>query len=81
MTLVAPKKTRVRKIAAPAAEGTDEAGRIRAVVDAVRPSVDGGRFAVKRIAGEPLRVEADCFTDGHDVLRVLLCWRAEEEAA
>jgi starch synthase (maltosyl-transferring) len=81
MTLVAPKKTRARKTPASAAEGTDDAGCIRAVVDAVRPAVDGGRFAVKRIAGEPVRVEADCFTDGHDVLRVLLCWRAEAEAA
>ena len=26
-------------------------GRMRAVIDAVRPSVDGGRFAVKRIVG------------------------------
>jgi starch synthase (maltosyl-transferring) len=54
-------------------------GRIRAVIDAVRPSVDGGRFAVKRIVGEPLEVEAHCFTDGHDMLRVMLRWRAEEE--
>ena len=81
MTLVAPKKTRARKTLAEAAEAADHAGRIRAVVDAVRPSVDAGRFAVKRIAGEPLRVEADCFTDGHDVLRVMLCWRPEAETA
>ncbi len=50
-------------------------GRIRAVIDAVRPSVDGGRFAVKRIAGDLIEVEADCFTDGHDVPRVMLLWR------
>ena len=54
-------------------------GRIRAVIDAVQPSVDGGRFAVKRVVGEPLEVEAHCFTDGHDVLRVMLRWRAEED--
>lgn len=52
-------------------------GRVRAVVDAVRPSVDGGRFALKRIEGDEVRVEADCFTDGHDVLRVRLRWRAD----
>ena len=52
-------------------------GRVRAVVDAVRPSVDDGRFAVKRIEGDTVQVEADCFTDGHDALRVLLRWRAE----
>ncbi|TAM37854.1 MAG: alpha-1,4-glucan--maltose-1-phosphate maltosyltransferase [Burkholderiaceae bacterium] len=50
-------------------------GRVRAVVDAVRPSVDGGRFAVKRIVGDEMVVDADCFTDSHDVLRVMLRWR------
>ena len=37
-----------------------------------RPSVDGGRFPAKRIAGEPVRIEAHCFADGHDQLRVVL---------
>ncbi|MEO7337686.1 MAG: alpha-1,4-glucan--maltose-1-phosphate maltosyltransferase [Caldimonas sp.] len=52
-------------------------GRSRAVIDAVRPSVDGGRFAAKRVVGVDMVVEADCFTDGHDVLRVMLLWRTE----
>lgn len=56
------------------------AGLVRAVIDAVRPCVDGGRFAVKRVEGDELRVEADCFTDGHDLLRVMLRWRAEDVA-
>jgi starch synthase (maltosyl-transferring) len=50
-------------------------GRVRAVIDAVRPLVDGGRFAAKRVVGDEMVVEADCFTDGHDVVRVVLCWR------
>jgi starch synthase (maltosyl-transferring) len=53
-------------------------GRVRAVIDAVRPAVDGGRFAVKRVAGEALEVEAHCFADGHDVLRARLLWREED---
>jgi len=56
-------------------------GRARAVVDAVRPAVDGGRFAVKRIAGDRVDVEAHCFTDGHDALRVVLRWREEDASA
>lgn len=36
--------------------------------------VDGGRFAAKRIAGEAVAVEAHCFADGHDKLRVVLRW-------
>jgi starch synthase (maltosyl-transferring) len=51
-------------------------GRVRAVIDAVLPVVDGGRFPVKRIAGEAVRIEAHCFTDGHDKLRVVLRWLA-----
>ncbi len=51
-------------------------GRVRAVIDALSPVVDGGRFVAKRIAGERVCVEAHCFTDGHDQLRVVLAWRA-----
>ena len=57
-----------------------EADRQRAVIDAVLPVVDAGRFAVKAIAGEPVRIQANCFTDGHDVLRVMLRWHAEADA-
>jgi starch synthase (maltosyl-transferring) len=53
-----------------------EEGRIRAVVDAVLPEVDGGRFPVKRLAGEPVRIEAHCLTDGHDRLGVVLRWQS-----
>jgi starch synthase (maltosyl-transferring) len=52
-----------------------QGGRVRAVVDALLPSVDGGRFAAKRIAGEPVLIEAHCFADGHDRLRAVLSWQ------
>jgi starch synthase (maltosyl-transferring) len=51
-------------------------GRMRAVIDAVLPDVDDGRFPVKRIAGETVGVEAHCFADGHDKLRVVLRWQS-----
>ena len=51
-------------------------GRVRAVIDAVLPAVDGGRFPIKCIAGECVAIDAHCFTDGHDKLRVLLRWGA-----
>lgn len=54
---------------------------MRAVIDAVRPRLDGGRFAVKRVVGDRFEVEADCFADGHDTLRVVLMWRREDEKA
>jgi starch synthase (maltosyl-transferring) len=56
-------------------------GRVRVIVDAVVPQVDGGRFAGKCIAGEPFTLTAHAFTDGHDRLRVRLHWRAEADAA
>jgi starch synthase (maltosyl-transferring) len=64
----------------PLAPRRTEPAPSRAVIDAVLPSVDGGRFAVKRVVGELLQVEAHCFTDGHDKLRVMLAWHAEGDA-
>ena len=38
----------------------------RIAIEGVTPQIDGGRFPVKRVEGEPLVVEADVFSDGHD---------------
>ena len=57
-----------------------EEGRVRAVIDAVLPTVDGGRFPAKRIAGEAVGIEAHCFTDGHDSVRALLRWKLQSSA-
>ena len=46
-----------------------------AVVEDVAPAVDGGRFAIKRVVGDRVVVEADCFADGHDVVACMLKWR------
>jgi len=56
-------------------------GRVRAVIDAVLPAVDGGRFPIKRIAGTAVNVTAHCFADGHDALRVMLQWQAGRAVA
>ena len=40
----------------------------RVLVERVRPAVDAGPYAVKRVLGDVLRVEADLICDGHDVL-------------
>ena len=45
----------------------------------VYPNVDTGRFAVKRIVGEPFEVWADIFRGGHDVLAAELLWRLEHD--
>ena len=46
-----------------------------AVIENIRPLVDGGRYPVKRVVGEDLAVEADIFKDGHDVVAAILKWR------
>jgi starch synthase (maltosyl-transferring) len=50
-------------------------GRVRVVIEHVTPCVDGGRFAAKRVVGDAVSVEADCFADGHDVVACMVQWR------
>nr|WP_249681442.1 maltotransferase domain-containing protein [Roseococcus pinisoli] len=51
----------------------------RIAVEAIRPSVDAGRFPVKRAVGQPVTVTADVFTDGATKLAVRLLWRPSDE--
>jgi starch synthase (maltosyl-transferring) len=54
---------------------------MRVVIEAISPQVDHGRFAVKRIVGDRIEVEADCFADGHDTLACVLRARREDARA
>jgi starch synthase (maltosyl-transferring) len=56
-----------------------EGGRRRVVIEVVSPEIDGGRFPVKRVVGEPVTVEADVFSDGHDEVAATLLWKREGE--
>src|SRR5688572_29474154 len=56
----------------------DIKSRRRVVIENVRPEVDGGRFAVKRVAGDLVTVEADIFTDGHDEMIARLHHRRDD---
>src|SRR5665647_2977338 len=40
-----------------------------------RPVLDCGRYAAKRTVGETLKVSAEIFADGHDVVRAVVAWR------
>jgi starch synthase (maltosyl-transferring) len=46
----------------------------RIFIEDVYPLIDGGRFPVKRTAGEPVEVWADILRDGHVVLAAELLW-------
>jgi starch synthase (maltosyl-transferring) len=49
------------------------------LIEDVYPSVDAGRFPVKRLAGETIDVWADIFRSGHDIIAAQLIWRRDED--
>src|SRR5262245_31749130 len=55
--------------------------RRRVVIERVRPSLDCGRFPIKRTVGQKILVSADIFADGHDVVTCVLQYRHEREPA
>ena len=55
--------------------------RCTVVIENVAPAVDGGRYPIKREAGDQVEVTADVFKEGHDVLAVFLKHRRADEAA
>jgi starch synthase (maltosyl-transferring) len=51
----------------------------RFFIEDIYPTVDGGRFPVKRIADEAVDVWADVFRDGHEVIAAALRWRLQTD--
>src|SRR5919198_4876673 len=49
------------------------------VIEAIAPTVDGGRYPLKREVGAVLEVSADIFKEGHDVLVAELLYRRSDE--
>lgn len=47
----------------------------RVWIEDIRPSIDCGRFPVKRTVGERVEVSAAVFADGHDHIQVILSFR------
>src|ERR1043166_5793052 len=65
-----------REIYAPMAELPID-GRQRVIVARVSPEVDCGRFAIKRVVGETVIVEADIFADGHDQVACQILYKQD----
>lgn len=55
-------------------------GRQRVIIEKVQPEIDAGRFPIKRVIGQSVAVEADVFTDSHDALICVLCYRHSSES-
>ncbi|MGF6775094.1 maltotransferase domain-containing protein [Paraburkholderia sp. GAS334] len=51
----------------------------RVAIESVTPSIDAGRFPVKRIVGERVEVKAAVFAEGHDRIAAAVIWRAADE--
>ena len=47
-------------------------------IEDIYPCVDGGRYPIKRVAGESVDIWADIFREGHDVLAAAIIWRVEK---
>jgi starch synthase (maltosyl-transferring) len=61
--------------------GGEADGRRRVVIERVSPAIDCGRFAIKRVVGEKVIVEADVFADGHVQLACqILYWQDKAES-
>ena len=58
-----------------------ERGRSRVIITGVSPQVDDGRYPIKRVQGDVVRVEANIFTDGHDRISGVLQYREVGEDA
>ena len=52
----------------------------RLAIENVTPELDAGRFAVKRVVGDTVRVGADIFKDGHDLLAARVRYRGPADA-
>ncbi|MBD3219753.1 DUF3416 domain-containing protein [bacterium] len=52
----------------------------RVWLENLQPTVDAGRWPIKRTVGETVRATVDAVADGHDHLAVDLCWRPLSEA-
>ncbi len=57
----------------------DVEGRNRVIIEGIEPEIDGGRYPIKRVAGEKVTVEADVFAEGHDIVAAILEYRREDQ--
>jgi len=59
---------------------TEPTGAPCFVIEHVAPTIDGGRYPLKRILGEACPVEVDILRDGHDVLAGRILFRGPGDA-
>ena len=50
-------------------------GRARVIIESLTPTVDGGKYPVKRVLGDATEFRVHAFADSHDLLTVEFCHR------
>jgi starch synthase (maltosyl-transferring) len=73
-------KSEKRPVAAASIIRTPATEAARFFIEDVYPTLEEGRWPVKRIAGEPIEIWADIFRDGHEVTTAALLWRRNGQA-
>lgn len=56
-----------------------KSGQKRTVIENVKPLINAGAYAAKRIIGQNFRVTADILADGHDVLNAHIKYKSEND--
>jgi starch synthase (maltosyl-transferring) len=51
----------------------------RVTITNILPELNGGRYPIKRVVGDEIKVTADIFADGHEVLSALLLHRTDKQ--
>ncbi|MFN5539753.1 MAG: maltotransferase domain-containing protein [Candidatus Melainabacteria bacterium] len=49
------------------------------IIEQVSPEIDNGKYPIKCLVGETIKVSADIFKDGHDILRAQIKYKAKEQ--
>ena len=85
--MATPRSQHAVTVASKAPSGQNDAVAVplpgnvaRAVITNVRPQVDSGRRPAKATVGDELRVEADVFVDGHDLIFCEMRFRHDADA-
>ncbi len=79
-TATTPAMPATSKLTSDSAARLTELAPHRFAIEAVEPEIDGGRYPIKREAGDTVTVSADIVTDGHNQMAAVICYRAQDES-
>ena len=51
----------------------------RIIIENISPQLNGGAFAIKRVVGQKVKITADVFSDGHDIIECCVKFKHEKD--